>query len=510
MGNRKIALDLQKNNEDIDRRMFVKTVAGALAVPTMRSLSAQPEINPDDAEPRKRPPNVIIMICDDLGSGDLHCYGSSLKTPNLDRMAQEGVLFTHFNTAHPICSASRAALLTGRYACRSHTEGAYGPSSPAGMDLDEKTLADILKTAGYKSMCIGKWHLGYPSSYLPTHRGFDSFYGVPWSVDMNPLPLIKDTTVIEANADRLMLTPRYTEAAVKFIDASAGAPFFLYCAYSYPHDPPRSSPRFRGHSKLGHQGDAIEEIDWSAGQILEAVKRNGLDRDTLLIFTSDHGPWFQGCPGPRRGRKATTFEGGVRIPFVARWIGAIPSGKVIDEWGSNLDVVPTVASFCGAKLPSKPLDGHDISKLLRGEITKIDRGTILYFAVSHQQEQLECARKGDWKLRIAQGTGEIYINDWLGGTCGPKKHFLLPRPELYNLAADPAESYDAVIDHPAVINEIQRDIEALIPSFPENVIKAYAELKTNPGCPFTPPGAAARPNTLSPPDWIWIPKSRRE
>jgi len=488
----------------------VKTVAGTLAAPAVGSLAAQAQMgNTGSAGAKTRPPNVILMICDDLGSGDLHCYGSSLKTPNLDRMAKEGARFTRFNTAHPICSASRAALLTGRYSSRTHTAGAYGPSSPDGTDLDEKTLADILKTSGYKSLAIGKWHLGYPPQYLPTHRGFDSFFGVPWSVDMNPLPLIRDTTVAEKNADRELLTPRYTEEAVKFIDASAAAPFFLYLAYSYPHDPPRSSPRFRGHSKLGHQGDAIEEIDWSVGEILEAVRRNGLDRDTMIFFTSDHGPWFQGCPGPRRGRKATTFEGGTRVPFIARWSGTIPAGRVIDEWGSNLDVVPTVASFCGAHRPPKPLDGLDISKLLTGETTRVDRGTILYFAVSRHQEQLECARKGNWKLRIAQGTGEIYINDWLGGTCGPKKRFLLPHPELYNLEADPAESYDAAIDYPDKVKEIQQDIEALIPSFPENVQKAYSELKANPGSPMSPPGAGSRPDNLVAPQWIWIPESRR-
>lgn len=498
------------SKEEIDRRTFVKTVGGTLAAPGVGSLSAKALTkDADNAVSKTRPPNVIIMICDDLGSGDLHCYGSSLKTPNLDRMASEGVRFTHFNTAHPICSASRAAILTGRYACRSHTEGAYGPSSPVGMDLDEKTIADILKPVGYKSMSIGKWHLGHPPQYLPTNRGFDSFFGVPWSVDMNPLPLMRDTGVAEANPDRNLLTPHYTEEAVKFIDSSAANPFFLYLAYSYPHDPPRSSHRFRGHSKLGHQGDSIEEIDWSVGEILESVKRNGLDRDTILVFTSDHGPWFQGNPGPRRGRKATTFEGGVRIPFITRWSGRIPAGRTIDEWGSNLDVVPTIASICGAQLPEKHLDGLNISPLLTGESTSINRGTILYFAVSREQEQLECARKGSWKLRIAQGTGEIYINDWLGGSCGPKKHFLLPRPELYNLAADPTESYDAAIDHPDIVKEIERDIEALIPSFPANVVKAYAELKVTPSSPFTPPGAATRPNDLVAPHWIWIPESRR-
>jgi len=494
----------------MDRRTFVKTVAGTLAAPAAGSLSAQPQpADPAGADARKRPPNVIVMICDDLGSGDLRCYGSSLKTPNLDRLAAEGARFTHFNTAHPICSASRAALLTGRYASRSHTAGAYGPSSPDGMDLDEKTLADILKTSGYKSMAIGKWHLGYQHPYLPTSRGFGSFFGVPWSVDMNPFPLVRDTTVVEELPDRHLLTPHYTEEAVKFIDSSADSPFFLYVAYSYPHDPPRSSPRFRGHSGLGHQGDAIEEIDWSVGEILQAVNRNGLDNDTLIFFTSDHGPWFQGCPGPRRGRKATTFEGGTRIPFIARWTGAIQAGKVIDEWGSNMDVVPTVVSFCGAQTPPNPLDGVDLSKLLTGQSDRVERGAILYFAVSRHQEVLECARKGNWKLRIAQGNGEIYINDWLGGSCLPKKHLLLPLPELYNLERDPAESYDAAIDHPDKVKEIQQDIEALIPTFPENVRKAYAELKAHPGSPMSPPGAATRPGNLVAPKWIWIPESRR-
>lgn len=492
----------------IDRRTFVKAAAGTLAASAVTSLSAQ--VQAGGQQSKRRAPNVILMICDDLGSGDLHCYGSSLKTPNLDRMASEGARFTRFNTAHPICSASRAALLTGRYASRSHTEGAYGPSSPTGMDLDEKTLADILKTAGYKSMAIGKWHLGYPPQYLPTSRGFDAYYGVPWSVDMAPLPLLRDTTVTEANANREMLTPLYTEEAVKFIDASASSPFFLYVAYSYPHDPPTGSPRFRGHSGLGRQGDAIEEIDWSVGEILNAVHRNGLDEDTLIFFTSDHGPWFQGCPGPRRGRKATTFEGGVRIPFIARWTGAIPAGRVIDEWGSNLDVVPTVTSICGAKPSPNPLDGLDISALLTGKTARLDRGTILYFAVSQHQQLLECARKGNWKLRISQGTGEIYINDWLGGSCGPKRHYLLPHPELYNLELDPAESYDAAVDYPERIKEIEHDIDTLIPTFPENVQSAYSELKANPGSPFTPAAAATRPGDLKAPNWIYVPNWRRD
>jgi len=491
-----------KSNNGMDRRAFVKAAAASAVV----SLSGP--ARGAEQEPRRRPPNVIVMICDDLGSGDLHCYGSSLKTPNLDRMAEEGARFTRFNTAHPICSASRAALLTGRYASRSHTQGAYGPSSRSGMDLDERTLADILKPGGYKSMAIGKWHLGYPPPYLPTNRGFDAYYGVPWSVDMAPLPLLRDTAVIEANADRAMLTPLYTQEAVRFIDSSASSPFFLYVAYSYPHDPPTGSPRFQGHSGLGRQGDAIEEIDWSAGEILNAVHRNGLDEDTLIFFTSDHGPWFQGCPGPRRGRKATTFEGGERIPFLARWPGTIPAGRVIDAWGSNLDVVPTVTSFCGARPSPNPLDGLDISGLLTGRADGVERGTMLYFAVSPDQQILECARKGSWKLRISQATGEIYINQWLGGSCGPKEHFLLPHPELYNLELDPAESYDAAVDYPERVAEIEGEIAALIPTFPENVRNAYAQLRANPGSPLTPAAADSRPADLAAPDWIYVPPWR--
>lgn len=486
----------------MDRRTFAKTVAIA---PLAVSSSTEANVVSGNC-----PPNVIIMICDDLGYGDIHCYGSSLKTPNLDRMAAEGARLTRFNTAHPICSASRASLLTGRYANRSHTEGSYGPDSPVGMDLEEKTLADVLKSVNYKSMCIGKWHLGYPRAYLPRNRGFDSFFGVPWSVDMSPLPLMKDMAAIETDADRELLTPRYTEEAVKFIDASKNDSFFLYLAFSYPHDPPRSSPRFSGKSKLGHQGDAIEEIDWSVGEILEAVRRNGLDHDTIILFTSDHGPWFQGSPGYLRGRKATTFEGGTRVPFIARWRGKIPAGNTINEWASNLDVVPTIASICSAKLPEKRLDGLDISMLLTGKSLAVERGTMPYFAVSPQQQVLECARKGSWKLRVAQGTGEIYVNDWLGGSCGPKRHFLLPRPELYNLEIDPTESYDVATDFPHVVQEIQREIEALLPTFPDNVIKAYVDLKDNPGSPFTPPGAAPRADDVTPPKWIWIPKSRRK
>ncbi len=384
----------------MDRRSFVKSIAGTVAAPALTSLPASPMSDPGGQRTNRRPPNVIVMVCDDLGYGDLGCYGSSISTPNLDRMAAEGVRFTHFNTAHPVCSVSRAAWLTGRYATRSHTQDAYFPNTTEGMDVGEKTLADILKPRGYNSLCIGKWHLGEKPEYLPTSRGFDSFFGVPYSDDLNPLPLMRDQSKIEENTNRDLLTPRYTEEAVKFIDASAVKPFFLWVAYSYPHDPARASEKFAGKSKLGSYGDSVEEIDWSAGEILKAVKRNHLDSGTIVMFSSDHGPWYQGSPGPLRGRKHTTYEGGTRIPFIARWAGTIPAGKTMDAWGSNLDLVPTVASLCGAQLSTNPVDGIDITNFLTGRGNTPQRGTVLYFL----DGGLECARKNNWKLRISLST----------------------------------------------------------------------------------------------------------
>jgi arylsulfatase len=306
------------------------------------------------------------MICDDLGYGDLGCYGSNLPTPHLDAMAAHGARFAKYNSTHPICSASRAAVLTGRYGHRSATTGAFGPHSPTGTSLNETLLSDLFRAAGYKTKAIGKWHLGDAPQYLPTNRGFDSYYGVPYSDDMQPLPLIRDTTILEQDTTRELLTPRYTEEALKFIDQNAGHPFFLYLAFSYPHDPARASERFRGKTEFGDFGDSVAEIDWSAGEIFAALERKGIASDTLVCFTSDHGSWYQGSPGPLRGRKASTFEGGFRVPFLAKWPGVIAPGKVVNEWCSSLDILPTMSALCGLKHPEKPLDGVDISTLFTG------------------------------------------------------------------------------------------------------------------------------------------------
>jgi arylsulfatase len=305
---------------------------------------------------------------------------------------------------------------------------------------------------------------------------------------MQPLPMIKDLTEIEKTADRALLTPRYTEAAVQFIESSSKDPFFLYLAYSYPHIPINASPRFKGKSQQGIYADAVEEIDWSVGEVLRALQRRNLDENTLVLFTGDHGPWFQGSTGDRRGRKGTTYEGGCRVPFLARWSGVIPGGSICDEAVSNLDVAPTIAAICGAGAPSKPLDGVDISALLTGG-QKLDRADpVLYFSGLRGGLDLQCARLGKWKLRIAQYARETYV---LGSD--PGENLLLSKYELYDLDKDPGESYDVAADYPLVVEHMSHAMERLISGFPQKVVENYKRLKKNPDSATTPAGAAARP-----------------
>lgn len=499
----------------MNRRTFMALVTSSIA--TNRTISALSTVAKNNAattsgasvthHAQKRP-NVIFLICDDLGYGDLQCYGSQLPTPNLNTLAEEGMRFTRFNAAQPICSAARAALLTGRYGVRSGTTGAFHPDSKTGTALDETLLSNLYQASGYKTKAIGKWHLGDAPPYLPTSRGFDSYYGVPCSVDMYPLSLFRNLTVLEYDTDRDQLTPRYTEEAVRYIEESGEDPYFLYVAYSYPHDPARASQRFRGKTGFGDVGDSIAEIDWSVGEIARAVERKGQTANTLICFTSDHGPWYQGCPGPLRGRKASTFEGGFRVPFLARWPGRIVPGKTQDVWCSALDVLPTLSALCGLEPPAKPLDGIDISGILTGQGALPERKPLLYFSpMSDAGLDVHCIRKGDWKLRVAQATGgEIYTND---RTTQAHQSAWLERPELYNLARDPAESYDVAKTKPDVVVELLTNLEEQMPSFPADVVAAYAELKHRPGDISTPPGASPRPYKQPLEKGSWEPEDRR-
>jgi arylsulfatase A len=424
-----------------------------------------------------------VLICtDDLGYGDLSCYkssmngipsyrqvrrgihgayGSGIYTPNLDRMAREGVLFHHFNAAGPVCSPSRASLLTGLYPARTGVVGVLFPTDTVGLRQSQTTIAGILKPFGYTSMCVGKWHLGSEQQCLPTNHGFDEFYGLPYSHDMHPLPLMHNTEVIEEPADLTTLMQRYTRQAVSFITNTSRSPFFLYFAPFQPHVPLIVSEQFKGKSGMGPYGDAVLEIDWSVGEILNALVENGIDSNTLVIFTSDHGPWFQGSSANLRGRKGETFEGGVRVPFIARFPGRIPMGNVSYELASNMDILPTVAAVCGATLPASPLDGINIWPLLTGEQISIARDPLLYF----DNWSLQCARLSVWKLHVAR----YNCLPWGPVPAGGRINLPLSTPELYRLDADPEERCDVADTYPDVVSRILAHIEAVLPTFPAQV-----------------------------------------
>lgn len=415
-----------------------------------------------------RPPNVVLIYCDDLGYGDLGCYGSPLKTPNIDRMASEGVRFTHFYSANPVCSPSRAALLTGQYPTRVQVPNVLFPNSTTGLPDSEMTIAQMLKPAGYKTACVGKWHLGHLPQYLPNRRGFDQYFGIPYSNDMNPRVLLRQsgdkTETVEEIATLPTLTPRYTQEAVNFINASKDAPFFLYMPHTYPHIPLDASEKFRGKSPFGMYGDVLAELDWSVGEVLNAVKKSGQENNTLVMFSSDNGPWFQGSPGKLRGRKGATLDGGVRVPFIARMNRRIPKGKVISGIGSTMDVMPTLAALTGAKLPNKPLDGINIQEMLQGR-QSIDREALLYF----DGWNLQCARWGKWKLHMARYNSFVYGPAPASG----RVNLPLKPPELYNIVDDVDESFDVAAENPKVVKEIEDRVFRLMGGFPNEVRSAW-------------------------------------
>lgn len=433
-----------------------------------------------------RPPNLVIIFCDDLGYGDLGCYGSSIRTPNLDRMAAEGMRFMQHLSANPVCSPSRASLLTGRYPTRVGVPRVLNPKDTTGLPKDELTLAELLKPLGYRTMCIGKWHLGHLPEYLPTARGFDGYFGIPYSNDMKPTPLLEDTRTLEEPARQDTLTQRYTERALRFLREAKDSPFFLYFAHTFPHIPLHASPRFRGRSALGLYGDVIEEIDWSVGEVLGALRQLGVEDRTLVLFSSDNGPWYQGSPGRLRGRKGSTWEGGVRVPFLARWPGRIPPGRVSQALTSMMDIVPTFLKLAGAAPPPKPLDGIDIWPLLSGRRQELEREVLLYF----DNIYLQCARWGRWKLHVARYNTFAYNPVPAGG----RHNFPVEPPELYDLASDPDESYDVAPENPKIVAEIRSRIERLMAGFPEPIRKAYEETKARGGAPYTP-GALPRPSS---------------
>jgi len=421
------------------------------------------------------PPNFVIIFTDDQGYQDVGCFGSpDIRTPNLDRMADEGCRFTDFYVGAPVCSASRAALMTGCYCDRVGVRGVFFPNRRRqGLNPDEVTIAEVLKQKDYATACIGKWHLGDEKPFLPTRQGFDSYYGIPYSNDMsvNPdmdvaddvvwregmtldkmrtakprggwVPLLRDEEVVEYPVDQRTLTKRYTEQAIEFIEENHDRPFFLYLPHTMPHVPLFTSDDFHG-SERGIYGDVIEEIDWSVGQILAALKGAGVDENTLVIFTSDNGPWLSkgkhgGCALPLRDGKFTTYEGGMREPTIMRWPGRIPAGTTCSEIAATIDLLPTFAELAGVDPPQdRIIDGRSIVALLEDPVTKSPHAAYYY--------RNAAVRMGNWKLHLrARST--------------VKSQPVGKLPALYDLSKDIGETNNLADRHPEVVEQLKKLLE---------------------------------------------------
>ncbi len=422
-------------------------------------------------------PNIIFIYADDLGYGDLSCFGSkAIKTPNLDRMAAEGLRLTNFYSVSPVCTPSRAALMTGRYAARMgieqmHLSNVLTFQDKTGVPTNETLISEALKARGYATAAIGKWHLGHLAPYRPTDRGFDVYFGIPYSNDMQPSMLWRGTEIIEQPVKQETLTLRYTQEAITFIEKNKGKPFFLYLPHNMPHIPLFASEKFKGRSAAGAYGDVVEELDWSTGEILAALKRLGLDKDTLVVFSSDNGPWYQGSPGELRGRKGWTYDGGVRVPFIARWPGKIKPRSVSDEPLATIDFFQTALAIAGDKNPAAAskltLDGKNALPFLLGRTKKPPENLYLFF----DKEFLQTARWGPWKIHVARWNIPRYT-----AASGQQKNNKLARPELYDMTIDAGENFNVAERHPDLVKELQSRIAVALKTFPEEIQRANADL----------------------------------
>ena len=455
----------------LGRRAFLCSLGGALSALSVRAQTS-------------RVPNVIVILADDLGYGDVGCFGSTVPTPNIDQMAAEGVRLTHFYSASPVCSPSRAALLTGRYPARTGIVNVLLSTATQGLTASERTIPKVLKQAGYASGCIGKWHLGSISECMPDRHGFDEYFGVPYSNDMSPLPLLRGSNVVDADPAQESLLERFTAEAVSFIGRHKDGPFFLYMAHTAPHIPLAPSERFKGKSAHGAYGDVVAELDWSVGQVLDALKTNGIDENTLVVFTSDNGPWYQGSAGNLRGRKGSTYEGGVCEPFVARFPGQIPPGITSGGVTSSMDLLPTLAALAGTPLPASWVDGIDIWPILNGQKAYIDREVLLFF----DNYNIQCIRWGPWKLHLARYNTFPWTVDPPGG----RVNLPLPQPELYNIDQDPSESWDRAQEKPEVVKEMKARLDRLLPTLPTQVRLTWQDTQSR-HVAATPVGALPYP-----------------
>jgi arylsulfatase A-like enzyme len=428
-----------------------------------------------------RLPNFVIIYIDDMGYADIDPFGAEgYETPNLDRLAREGRVFTNFYVSQPVCSASRASLMTGCYNVRVGILGALGPRTEHGIHADEMTLAEVCKQKGYATACFGKWHLGHHPRFLPTNHGFDEYFGLPYSNDMWPyhpdvlhlsmeerykrwpeLPLIEGTRIVNpklTSEDQKMLTTWYTERAVRFIERNRDRPFFLYVPHSMVHVPLHVSDKFDGKTKRGLFGDVVMEVDWSMGQIVNTIRRHGLDKHTMVIFTSDNGPWLSygthaGSAGPLREGKGTTFDGGCREPTVMWWPGKIPEGTTCPTPAMTIDILPTIAHLVGAKLPDHRIDGKNIWPLIRGEPDAESPQEAYFF---YNGQELQAVRMGRWKLHFPHQYRTLAGRP--GGTGGkpaPYEQADIPLA-LFDLENDVGETTDVKDEHPDIVAAIQK------------------------------------------------------
>lgn len=396
-------------------------------------------------------PNIVFILADDMGYGDLGCYGAKdINTPNIDFLANQGLKFTDFYSASPVCSPSRAALLTGRYPIRQGINGVFFPDSFTGIDSTEVTLPELLKSQGYKTGIVGKWHLGHHYEHRPLQHGFDSYFGIPYSNDMTSVVYMRDNKIVETKVDQKYITKRYTEEALKFLDQNKSKPFFLYVPHSMPHMPIYASENFVGASKRGLYGDVIQELDWSVGQILRKLKELNVEENTIVVFSSDNGPWLvmgadAGFAGILREGKQTTFEGGMRVPALVYWKNKIRPGTVIKDMANMMDWFPTFALLAGANTLQNPvLDGEDIQNVLLGKQSRKGKEFAYYY-----NGKIEAFRYAEWKLKLPHSGQK--------GNFGSKEvalHGML----LFNLAKDPGETQNLADLHPEKVKELQAKI----------------------------------------------------
>jgi len=428
-------------------------------------------------------PNILLIFIDDQGYADIGPFGAKgHSTPNLDLMASEGRKFTNFHVPQPVCSASRAGLLTGCYPNRIGIHGALGPGAKHGIADGELTFAELMKQRGYATGMAGKWHLGTPQKFLPLQHGFDEYFGLPYSNDMwphhpeakpgayPPLPLIEGNAVINADVgpkDQERLTTEYTERAVKFIERNKDRPFFFYLAHSMVHVPLYVSDKFRGKSQQGLYGDVCMEVDWSVGEVLAALKRHGIDDNTLVIYTSDNGPWLSygehaGTAGPLREGKGTCWEGGTRVPTLMRWPGVIPAGSTCDDMLMTIDLLPSLAKLIGAELPAHKIDGLDIWPLIVGSGGA--RNPHDGYAFYYEQNQLHTVTTADgrWKLQLPHSYRTLGGRP--GGKDGiPAKYEVrkIEKPQLYDLVNDVGETTDVASANPEIVRRLESFAESM-------------------------------------------------